>query len=325
VVHDHWQLIGQIDAAIIATPTEHHYQVATDLLNHSIHTLIEKPLTNSPKLARELVATAERNCCVVQVGHVERFNPAIALALENIGQPKFVQACRTSGFTFRSTDIGVVHDLMIHDIDLVNSMFGGTLVDTRAVGLSILGSHEDLAHARLQFSCGGVANLTASRCSFQSQRTLQVFGTAGFAAVDLSTLEVTLVRAPGWLQRRELDFQDLGPDQPSFVRQYLFSEILPNQTLSPKPDNAILEEQKDWLSAITTGTSPRVTAEQACQAIEIAQAILRCIDSHVWFDQSQPSSADRPTIGPLASPQNSWAELEPVPVSLQATRPRRAA
>ena len=187
VVSDYRKLIDQIDAAVVATPTRMHFEIANELLNANIHTLIEKPLTDSVSDARELAHAAEENGCVVQVGHVEQFNPAIQSALGLVGQPKFIQATRMSGYTFRSTDIGVVHDLMIHDIDLINSMFEGELVETRATGVSMFGHNEDVAHARLQFSCGGVANLTASRCSFQAERTFQIFGSDGFAYADLAT------------------------------------------------------------------------------------------------------------------------------------------
>ena len=125
VVSDYRKLYDRIDAAIIATPTRFHYQIADDLLGQGIHTLIEKPLTDCVSDAQALVEKAADTGCVVSVGHVERFNPAIRTALKLVGKPKFVQAARMSGFTFRSTDIGVVHDLMIHDIDLVNSMFAG--------------------------------------------------------------------------------------------------------------------------------------------------------------------------------------------------------
>jgi len=193
---DYHELIGHIDAAVIATPTRTHHAVASDLLANGIHTLIEKPLTDSVSTAEELVNLADRNGCIVQVGHVERFNPAFETAIKTVGKPRFIQASRTSTYTFRSTDIGVVHDLMIHDIDLLNSMVEGTLVDSRAVGFSMFGGNEDMAQARLQFSCGAVANLTASRCSFNAERSMQIFGTEGFAKINFAESTVTSVRVP---------------------------------------------------------------------------------------------------------------------------------
>ena len=206
-VHDYRKLVGQIDAAIIATPTRFHFGIAADLLQSGIHLLIEKPMTDSVTDAQTIVEMADRYNCVVAVGHCEQFNAAIQTALKEIGTPKFIQASRLSGYTFRSTDIGVVHDLMIHDIDLVNSMFMGQVVETRATGISIFGNHEDIAQARIQFSCGGIANLTASRCSFSSERSFQVFGTDGFARVDLATHQIDVVRVPSWIRKREYDFE----------------------------------------------------------------------------------------------------------------------
>lgn len=310
VVSDYRKLFGEIDAAVVATPTRTHFDVASDLLNANIHTLIEKPLTDSVSDAEELVHLADRQQCVLQVGHVERFNPAIKTALRLVGEPKFIQATRMSGYTFRSTDIGVVHDLMIHDIDLVNSVFPGSPVNSAAVGMSMFGHHEDMAQARIQFSCGGVANLTASRCSFNAERTFQIFGTEGFANVDLATSKVTFVKVPAWIRQRKYDILDTTPEQQAFIRDNLFSKILPKSEIDVPPSNAILSEQQDWINAIQNGTSPQVTAEQGKQAVEIAQSVIDAIAVHRW-SAAEPQStgplgiypdAQEPTTLPFVSP-----------------------
>ncbi len=298
VVSDYQKLIPEIDAAVIATPTRFHFDVAADLLKHGIHTLIEKPLTDSVTDAEELVQLADENQCVVQVGHVERFNPAIAVALEHVGTPKFIQANRTSTYTFRSTDIGVVHDLMIHDIDLVNSMLAGSLTETRAVGISVFGSHEDTAQARLQFSGGGVANITASRCSFNPERTIQIFGTDGFASVNLADSTVTAIRIPSWLRQRELDVLTATPEQQAWIREQLFESVLKKQSIEVPRDNAILAEQSDWLNAIQTGTKPRVSAQQGAEAVMIADQVLDQINTHRWSDTELRMTGPMPTLEP---------------------------
>jgi predicted dehydrogenase len=292
-VSDFTKLVGEIDAAVIATPTRTHFDVASRLIEHGIHCLIEKPLTDSVSDAQELVSLADRHRCVVQVGHVEQFNPAIAAALTKIGTPKFVVANRLSGYTFRSTDIGVVHDLMIHDIDLVNSFFAGDLLETRAVGMSMFGHHEDMATARLQFTCGGVANLTASRCSFENERTLKIFGTTGFAHVDLATSKLTVVQVPDYIRDRQYDLLDTTPEQQAFIRENLFSKILPKQEIEIDKSNAILAEQSDWVSAIKNGEATRVSVEQGAQAVEIAESVLSSLAAHRW------SQSDAATTGPF--------------------------
>lgn len=292
-ISDYRKLIGEIDAAIIATPTRMHFEIAHELLSAKIHTLIEKPLTDSVSDAQELVHIADRNGCVIQVGHVEQFNPAIKAALDLVGQPKFIQASRMSGYTFRSTDIGVVHDLMIHDIDLANSMFPGEVVETRASGMSMFGHNEDIAQARIQFSCGGVANLTSSRCSFTPERSFQVFGTKGFASVDLANSKVTFVKVPNWIQNRKYDLLDTTPEQQAFVRDQLFTKILPKSEIEVPTTNAILSEQKDWIEAIENNESPRVSVEQGRQAVAIAQTVIDSIAAHRW------SAADAQSTGPF--------------------------
>ncbi|MDA7918166.1 Gfo/Idh/MocA family oxidoreductase [Mariniblastus sp.] len=304
VVSDYRKLIDQIDAAVIATPTRMHFEIAQELLNAKVHTLIEKPLTDSVTDANDLVKAAESNGCVVQVGHVEQFNPAIKSALGLVGQPKFIQASRMSGYTFRSTDIGVVHDLMIHDIDLINSMFEGELVETRATGVSMFGHNEDIAHARLQFSCGGVANLTASRCSFEAQRSFQIFGTDGFANADLATNKVTFVKVPTWIQNKKYDLLDTTPEQQAFIRENLFSKILPKSEIEVPQTNAILAEQQDWLDAIRTSQPTRVSVQQGAEAVKIADSVINSINAHSWSESSagQPSSETMPQAPPTLLP-----------------------
>ena len=286
IVSDYSKLLEEdIDAVIIATPTVTHFDIAKQFLEQSIHCLIEKPMTACPHQARELVDLATKNNCVLSVGHVEQFNPAIEHAREQVGTPKFFQASRCSGYTFRSTDIGVVHDLMIHDIELVNSMVPGKLKDCRANGVSVFGGHEDIAQARLEFDCGAVANLTASRCSFEAVRNFQVFGTGGFAAVDLAKHSVQSVAVPSWIKQQEVDFESLLPEQRSFVGAELFNQILPKTVTKTPQVNAILEEQKDWLAGITKNKPIRNSGQNALEAVEIAAAVIDAINAHSWETQ----------------------------------------
>ena len=286
VVSDYRKLVGEIDAAVVATPTRLHYEIASLLLQSGIDVLVEKPLTDSVRDAEELVELARSEGRTLAVGHVERFNPAIQKALECVGEPRFVQAARLSGFTFRSTDIGVVHDLMIHDIDLVNSIFRAPCADVTAAGVAMFGAHEDISQATLQFEGGGMANLTASRCSYENQRSFQIFGTQGYANVDLAESRVTVVRIPEWFQQRKYDLLDTTAEQQAFIRDNLFSKVLPREEIEVPRSNAILEEQKDWLAAIGQQRLPTVSGGDGAAAVAIADRVIRSIAANAWNEQS---------------------------------------
>ena len=282
VVSDYKKLVGEVDAVVIATPTRTHFQIADFCLDNQIHCLIEKPLTDSVSDAQALVYKAKQNNCIVSVGHCERFNPAIRAALKLIGEPKFVQAARMSGFTFRSTDIGVVHDLMIHDIDLVNSIFDGDVEFVHGTGTSVVSHHEDIAQALVKFSGGGVANLTASRCSFSAERSFQIFGTEGYANVDLANSKVCFVKVPTWLKDRRHDLMAISPEQQAFVREQLFSKVLPKTEVDVPRSNAILDEHNDWLAAISEGTRLTITVQQGADAVGIAEQVIDSIGQNSW-------------------------------------------
>jgi predicted dehydrogenase len=174
-VADYRELIGEIDAAILATPTNTHHTIGVELLSSGIPLFIEKPLTTNAAAADELVNLARKQGLVLQVGHVERFNPALTWVASEVHDPKYIEATRTSGYSFRSTDIGVVLDMMIHDLDIVLAFANSAVKHVQALGISVLGGHEDMATARLTFASGCIAQLTASRVSFQQQRTMNIF------------------------------------------------------------------------------------------------------------------------------------------------------
>ena len=318
VVSDYKKL-ENVDAVVIATPTVTHHEVASHFLSQGIHTLIEKPLTHCSEQANELLNLAEQNNCVVQIGHVERFNPAVSKALEYVGTPKFIEASRQSGYTFRSTDIGVVHDLMIHDIELINWIFGSEVVDSRSVGMSVFGNHEDIARSWIHFQCGGVANLTASRCSFSPERTMKIFGTEGFASIDLTTSTLKAIRIPSWVRQREFDFQACSLAQVDFVKANLFEQVLPVEEVAVARTNAILDEQSDWIEAIHEGRSPRVHIRAGVAAVDVAQRVLDQISMHSWAE------GDRSMTGPFAVPPITSMHTDPMPLGLlQADTVRKA-
>ncbi len=220
--------------------------MSLDLLEHGIHLLIEKPLATTVAEADEVLAAARRNGAMVQVGHIERFNPAWnqAEVTPLLRCPKYIDATRTSGYTFRSTDIGVVLDMMIHDLDLVLHFANSPVRNVQALGISVLGDHEDVAQARLEFANGCVANLSASRVSYQPVRQMQVWSEHGCVTVDFSTHTATAVRPVTELLQREFDLDDVGPESRAHLKDHLFEDLLPMERHVATQRNALW--QSGW-------------------------------------------------------------------------------
>lgn len=300
----HDELLGQVDAVVIATPTALHREVAAEFLQRGVHTFVEKPLAATASDASDLVDIAREHLVVLQVGHVERFNPAWTAALAHVRDPKYIEAERRGGFTFRSTDIGVVLDLMIHDIDLVLSLVQSPVSKVEALGISIFGRHEDVANARLVFANGCVASLSASRASHTPARTMQLWSQRAFASLDFSTRTANIVRPSETLLRREFDVEALSPEQKAHCREHLLSEHLPIEKIEPELCDTITLELEDFAASIHAGRTPRVSGRQGRDAVHVAEAILSSIATHSW-----DGTATGP-IGPLATPT---PRIVPVP------------
>jgi predicted dehydrogenase len=274
VFEDHRPLIGKIDAAILAAPTDHHYWIGMELAEAGVHLLIEKPLTLTVAEADALIRAARARQLVLQVGHVERFNPAFTTAAAQLHRPRYIEAVRASGYTGRSIDVGVVLDLMIHDIDLVLSLVPSEVVGIEAIGTAVLGPHEDLAHARLRFANGCIANLSASRVSYEPRRLMQVYAENAFASIDFGAATTRIVRPSQRVRRGEIDFARLSPEEKQQVRENFFTDVMPLEELQVERRNAILDEQHDFVISIRTGQTPQVTGPQGRQALAVAEQIL---------------------------------------------------
>lgn len=296
VLPHHAQLMGRIDAAVVATPTRFHHGVALDLLRHGVHVLVEKPITATVGQADQLIRAADRHRCVLQVGHVERFNPAFQVAATHLGPPRYIQAIRTSGYTGRSIDVGVVHDLMIHDLDLILHLVRGTVTRVQALGVSVLGDHEDMAQARLEFDNGCVVNLTASRTSIEGQRCMQVFCDDAFVAVDFAERTVKVVRPDSRLVQRELCVDQLSEDERQSLCTDLFDRWLPVTSPRVPECNPLQEELQEFVRCIRTGQTPQVGGPEARAALQVAGEVLDRIDHHRW------NGTDTGPVGPLARP-----------------------
>ena len=195
-VADYRDVLDEVEAVSIATPTPLHHPIAKHCLERGVHVLVEKPIAQTPGQARELIEIAARHDCVLQVGHLERFNAAILALGDTLGQPRFIESHRLAPFKERGTDVNVVLDLMIHDIDLIQSLVGAPIESIDAVGAAVFSPEIDIANARIRYAGGCVANTTASRASLKTERKLRLFQDDAYVSIDLQQKVLTIVRKP---------------------------------------------------------------------------------------------------------------------------------
>lgn len=296
---EHGLLRGKIDAAIVAAPTPVHYRIASDLVRAGIHVLVEKPLCPTAEEADQLVRAAHRYGVVLQVGHVERFNPAFATVEQCT--PCYIEATRAAPYAFRSMDVGVVLDLMIHDVDLVLALARSTLKRVDALAMPVLGPYEDVAEARLEFDSGCVAHLLASRVHFETVRRLHLWSADGFAAVDLGNRRATLVRFSTAVREGQLDVQALAAEPPA-RREAILAEYLPRQDQAYPACDALALEQQDFLESIRSGRPPRVPGEAGRDAVAVAEKILQHIASRGLAQPLSPLRVVPPPHAPFFVP-----------------------
>ncbi|HTE41070.1 MAG TPA: Gfo/Idh/MocA family oxidoreductase [Steroidobacteraceae bacterium] len=255
---DYRQLLGKVDAVSIAVPTPMHFQVAKEFLETGVHVLVEKPITTTVAEADELIAIAARKSCVLQVGHLERFNPAIVAAAGILKTPRFVESHRLAPFKQRGTDVSVVLDLMIHDIDLIQELVGAPIESIDAAGSAIFSGDLDIANARIRFTNGCVANTTASRVSLKQERKIRIFQSDAYLSIDLQQKILTVIRKKG----------DAPVESPAQV-------AIEERTFDQ--GDALLDEIEAFLRAVREGTSPVVTGEHGRRALETATKIAELV------------------------------------------------
>jgi predicted dehydrogenase len=299
------EIAGQVDAAIVATTTTTHHAVGCQLLRDGIHVLMEKPLASNLAECDELVRLAEQNSVVLQVGHIERFNPALDQALPYLRGLRYIDAVRYSGYTFRSTDIGVVLDLMIHDLDLAMTLAGAPVADVSAFGLSVLGRHEDVARARLHFTNGVIADLSASRVSYQAMRKMQVWTSRAHVNLDFATRTAVIAQPSAIVRQGRFNPDQLSLVEKSRLKDRVFEELIPLRRLEAGAVNALVEEQRDFVAAIRTRREPRVTGRQAREVIAVAERVLASLAVARWQSESaEPTTGQWPEAVPAAPPQH---------------------
>ncbi|MEY4166481.1 MAG: Gfo/Idh/MocA family oxidoreductase [Blastocatellia bacterium] len=260
-VGDYRELLGQVEAVSIATPTVNHHETACAFLAAGVHTLVEKPISRTLAEADEMIDLATRNGVNLQIGHIERFNPAFAALRDQLRRPRFFEAHRMGIFSARSLDIDVVMDLMVHELDIISSLVNQEVVRLEAVGIPILTPRIDLANARLEFADGCIANITASRVSGERLRKLRVFQPHEYYSLDYAEQQVTICRltpseAPGAL--------------PNIVAGGL--EITKREPL--------VAEIESFLDSVRNRTAPIVSGSDGRRALKLATDVLDSIKAH---------------------------------------------
>ena len=282
--YDHFDaLLGQVDAVSVVTPTLFHHQVAAAFLRSGTPVLVEKPVCRTVAEANDLIDLAEKAGVPLQVGHIERFNPAYEDLARRPIVPKFVEAERHGPYTGRSTDIGAVLDLMIHDLDLLLALIGGPVKTVSAVGASVFGGHEDMVNARLEFENGCVAHVTASRISPRAKRRLRVWAPEGYAGIDFVSRKLTLVQPGDELRRHGLRVEKMDAAAKARLKDEVFGRYL--QVLHLDEDrkcDQLTSELRHFVDCVRTGRRPRVTGEDGRDALELAERILAAIRCHEW-------------------------------------------
>lgn len=246
------ELIAKVDAASVSTPTITHREIATSLINAGKHVLVEKPISDSVDDAKAMIDLANEKGCVLQVGHIERFNPVMSQLESRLNDPKFIECHRLSPFPNRSIDIGVVLDLMIHDLEIVLHLVNSPIAAIDAVGIQVLTRREDIANARIRFENGCVANITASRISPERMRKIRVFQSDAYLSLDYQDQS-------GWIYRK--DGMEIGREEVEVER-----------------DEPLKCELASFVDCSARGEQPKVSGQQGAAALDVALEITRLIE-----------------------------------------------
>lgn len=252
---DYKELIGKVDAVSIVVPTPDHFTVSRDFLRHDVDVLIEKPITTTLDEAEELIELSENRGRIIQVGHLERFNPAVVALQGIIKQPMFIESHRLSFFKERGIDVSVVLDLMIHDIDIIQSLVKSDVSELHAAGVSVISENLDIANARIEFANGCVANVTASRISAKNQRKIRLFQKDAYISVDFASHDITITRLKDNASKGILNSLEI-------------------KNLSFGEGDALKDELASFVQAVTLRKEPEVTGRIGRDALKTALNIM---------------------------------------------------
>lgn len=269
-----------VDAATIATPTVTHFEIARMLLERGKHVLVEKPFTETPEQARELCDLAHSRGLVLQVGHIERFNPVMSALDKRLTAPRFIEATRLSPYPGRSLDVGVVLDVMIHDLEIILHLVRSPWVGVDAVGVPILSKREDIANVRIRFENGCVANITASRISQEKVRKIRVFQPDAYLSLDYQKQEGYLLRLA---REDEKESTFLGKifglaTDATIITEFAGKRIV-REPVEIERDEPLKRELISFVECARAGAQPKVSGREATAALELALEITRQIEA----------------------------------------------
>jgi len=247
---DYRQLIGKVDCVSIATPTKFHYAIAKDFLKNGVHVLVEKIITSEEKEALELIRLAKKNNLVLQVGHVERYNPAVIKLYELVSKPLFIECHRVGPYPGRGTQTNIVKEVMIHDLDIILKIVKSPVKSISAFGAEVLSKTADIANARIQFDSGCVANITASRVSEKPLRKIRVFRPKSYISLDYFN--------------QTIDVSGKGPDN-----------TIKKTSVPIKKKEPLKEELRDFLDCVAYNRKPKVSGEDGLKALQLANRICK--------------------------------------------------
>ncbi len=266
---DYRELDDGLDGVSIAVPTAFHHEVASHFLSRGIPVLVEKPMTTTSREAESLVALAREKGLHLQPGFVERFNPAIRAFAAALKAPRYIEALRIAPLQFRSLDIGVVMDLMIHDLDIVLWLAGAPLASLESVGVSVLTGQEDMVNARLRFANGCVADLTASRVAMKTVREIRVFQDDAYFSIDYAERRVKACRKRGVMDPQALGALLASGESPLA----LMARFLDVQDVPIEEEEPLAAEIRAFIATVRDGAPPVVTGEAALEALRVAERI----------------------------------------------------
>lgn len=253
------ELFGKVDAVSIAVPTEKHFSISRDFIQQKVHVLIEKPITSTVEEADQLLQLAEEYAVLVQVGHLERFNPAVVALEDRINKPLFIESHRLSQFKPRSLDVSVVLDLMIHDIDIILNFVKSKVRTIHAAGIPVITDSIDIANARLEFESGCIANVTASRISMKNERKIRLFQKDAYISINFAENGIVIV------EKDEKQKSNIIPGMSIDQRDFTNADALD-------------QEIRSFVAAIKVGNQPKVTGRMGRDALEIAHSVMAQIN-----------------------------------------------